>query len=89
MNFLQFGHRFAFAGNMDVIAWAHADLDELKKNVLRKLNVAKGGGLIFQSDGGSISDDITPERFDFVINLVREYGKYPLNLGEYDIPDLN
>lgn len=85
----QFGHSFAFAGNMDVLAWAHADLDELKKIVMRKLNAGKGGGLIFQSGGGAISDDISPERFDYVINLVREYGQYPLNLGEYDIPDLD
>ena len=84
----QYGHKLAFAGNMDVLAWAHADMDDLKRIVLRKLNAAKGGGLIFQSDGGSVSDDITPERFDYVINLVREYGKYPINLGEYDIPDL-
>jgi len=26
------------------------------------------------------------EDYDFVVQLVREYGKYPLNLGEYDIP---
>ena len=84
----QYGHRLAFAGNMDVIAWAHADQDELKRIVLRKLNAAKGGGFIFQSDAGSVSDDISPEKFDYVINLVREYGEYPLELGEYDIPDL-
>ena len=31
----------------------------------------------------------TGQNYDYVVNLVREYGKYPLRLGEYDIPDLN
>ena len=83
----KYGHRIAFCGNMDVIAWAHADFDELKSYVLRKLNAAKGGGFIFQSDN-SVPENVTPERYEYVINLVREYGKYPLNLGEYDIPDI-
>ena len=83
----KYGHKIAFCGNMDVIAWAHADFDELKSIVLRKLNAAKSGGFIFQSDN-SVPENVTPERYEYVINLVREYGKYPLNLGEYDIPDL-
>ena len=83
----KYGHRIAFCGNMDVLAWAHADFDELKSIVLRKLNAAKGGGFIFQSDN-SVPENVTPERYEYVINLVREYGKYPLNLGEYDIPDI-
>ncbi|MBA7664105.1 hypothetical protein ES703_72156 [subsurface metagenome] len=84
----KYGHRIAFSGNMDVIAWAHADFDELKKIVLRKLNAAKGGGFIFQSDN-SVPDNVTPQRYEYVINLVRKYGRYPLNLGEYDIADLS
>ena len=64
-----------------------ADFNELKSIVLRKLNAAKGGGFIFQSDN-SVPENVTPERYECVINLVREYGKYPLHLGEYDIPDL-
>lgn len=83
----EFGHRIAFCGNMDVIAWAHAPLEELKHIVLRKLNAAKGGGLIFQSDH-SVPSNITPQRYEYVLNLVREYGRYPLRLGEHDIPDL-
>ena len=83
----KYGHRIGFCGNMNVIDWAHADLDELKKIVLTKLNAAKGGGYIFQSDH-SVPGNISAERYEFVVNLVRKYGRYPLDLGEYDLPDL-
>jgi hypothetical protein len=56
--------------------------------VFTKLNAAKGGGWIFQSDN-AVPDTVTPERYEHVINLVRKYGKSPINLGEYDIPDLS
>ena len=83
----QFGHRIAFCGNMDVIAWADASREELKRIVLTKLNAAKGGGYIFQSDH-SVPDNISGENYDFVVTLVREFGRYPLRLGDYDLPDL-
>jgi len=83
----KYGHRIGFCGNMDVIEWAHAPMDELKKVVLTKLNAAKGGGFIFQSDH-SVPGNISGERYEYVINLVREYGTYPLELGEFDIPDI-
>ena len=81
------GHRIAFCGNMDVLTWAQASKDELKEVVLTKLNAAKGGGFIFQSDH-SIPSNISGENYDYVVNLVREYGTYPLNLGEYDIAEV-
>jgi len=83
----QYGHGMAFCGNMDVLAWAHADMDELKRIVLTKLNAAKGGGFIFQSDH-SVPGNVSGERYDYVVNLVREYGRYPLELGEYDLPEI-
>ena len=78
---------FAFCGNMDVIEWARESRQELRPIVLRKLNAAKGGGLIFQSDH-SVPGNISGANYDYVVNLVRECGQYPLDLGEYDIPDL-
>ena len=71
-----------------VIEWAERSKEELKPIVLRKLNAAKGGGMIFQSDH-SVPSNVSAENYEYVINLVREYGRYPLCLGEYDIPDLN
>ncbi|MFC1509603.1 uroporphyrinogen decarboxylase family protein [Candidatus Omnitrophota bacterium] len=83
----KYGHRLGFCGNMSVQDWANAEYDDLKKIVLTKLNAAKGGGLIFQSDH-SVPGNISGERYDYVVNLVREHGKYPLELGEYDIADI-
>lgn len=83
----QYGHQIGFCGNMNVIEWADSSKEELKAIVLRKLNAAKGGGMIFQSDH-SVPSNVSAENYEYVINLVREYGQYPLHLGEYDIPDL-
>ena len=83
----EFGHQISFCGNMNVMDWADKSREELKKIVLTKLNAAKGGGMIFQSDH-SVTSDIPGEKYDYVVKLVREYGKYPLQLGEFDLPDL-
>jgi hypothetical protein len=84
----QYDHRIGFCGNMNVIEWAESNQGELKAIVLRKLNAAKGGGLIFQSDH-SVPSNVSGQNYDYVVNLVREYGQYPLQLGEHDIPDIN
>jgi hypothetical protein len=83
----KYGHRIAFCGNMDVIQWAEGSPGDLKRIVLTKLNAAKGGGYIFQSDH-SVPSNVSGQNYDYVVKLVREYGKYPLQLGEYDLPDL-
>jgi uroporphyrinogen decarboxylase len=80
-------HRLGFCGNMDVLAWANAPLAELRRIVLTKLNAAKGGGYIFQSDH-SVPSNISAERYQFVVELVRKHGTFPLSLGECDIPGL-
>jgi len=84
----EYGHRIAFCGNMNVMEWAECSQEELKAIVMRKLNAAKGGGWIFQSDH-SVPSNVSGQNYDYVVNLVREHGRYPLDLGEYDIPDLN
>ena len=83
----RFGHRIGFCGNMDVQLWANGTFGEIKAAVLTKLNAAKGGGFIFQSDH-SVPGDVSGERYDYVARLVRQYGTYPLRLGEYDLADL-
>jgi hypothetical protein len=27
--------------------------------------------------------------YDYVVKLVREFGRYPLQLGEYDLPEFS
>ncbi len=79
----QYRTRWSFNGNLDVRVLATNDRDQVRREVLRKLNAAKGGGYIVQSDH-SMPDNVNPETYDYVVQLVREFGVYPLNLGEYD-----
>ena len=84
----EYGHDiFAFCGNMDVIEWAEKTPDELRPIVLRKLNAAKGGGFIFQSDH-SVPGNVSGPSYDYVVSLVRAQGTYPLHFGDFDIPGL-
>ena len=80
----QFGTRLALNGNVNVQVLATNDRDRVRAEVLRKLTAAKGGGFIFQSDH-SIPDSVDPQTYDYVIQLLREYGEYPLQLGERDV----
>ena len=79
----RFGARWAFNGNIDVRVLATNDRDKVRREVLTKLNAARGGGFIFQSDH-SMPDNIEPATYDYAIKLVREHGTYPLDLGEFE-----
>jgi uroporphyrinogen-III decarboxylase len=79
----KYGKRLAFNGNIDVRVLSTNDRNQVRREVLRKLNAAKGGGYILQSDH-STPGDVDAATFDHYIHLVREYGKYPLQLGEFD-----
>ena len=46
----RFGHRMGFCGNSDIQVWETGNRDAIRREVLRKLNAARGGGFIFQSD---------------------------------------
>jgi uroporphyrinogen-III decarboxylase len=83
----QYGHRIGFCGNLDVVTWAMGTEEEIRRMVLTKLNAAKGGGYIVQSDH-SVPGNVSGRNYDYVVGLVREYGRYPLRLGAYDIPDI-
>ena len=84
----QYGHQMGFCGNISALNWATASLEDLKAEVLTKLNAAKGGGYIVQSDH-SVPSNVSAERYEFVVDLMREYGNYPLNLGEWDLEELS
>ena len=75
----QFGDRWAFNGNIDVQVLATNDRRRVRAEVLHKLEAAKGGGYILQSDH-SVPDTVDPKTYDYVIELVREHGNYPLDL---------
>jgi uroporphyrinogen decarboxylase len=83
----RFGHRIGFCGNMDVTVWSTGDRETIRRAVLTKLNAAKGGGFIFQSDH-SVPGNVSGADYDYVVKLVRSHGVYPLKLEEFDLPDL-
>jgi len=79
----QYGHRIGFCGNSDIRVWERGDPEEIRREVLRKLNAARGGGYLFQSDH-SVSGSVSGATYDFIVRLVRERGRYPLDLGEFE-----
>ncbi len=79
----RFGHRIGFCGNGDIQLWEKGEREAIRHDVLRKLNAAKGGGMIFQSDH-SVSSAVSGHTYDYIVKLVREHGRYPLALGEFD-----
>jgi hypothetical protein len=81
----QYGHAIGFCGNSNIQVWETGDREAIRREVLRKLNAAKGGGFIFQSDH-SVSSAVSGHSYDYVVQLVREYGRYPIQLGDLDEP---
>jgi uroporphyrinogen-III decarboxylase len=79
----RYAHRIGFCGNSDVRVWESGDREAIRREVLRKLNAAKDGGYIFQSDH-SVSSAVSGATYDYIVQLVRAHGRYPLQLGEFD-----
>ncbi len=79
----RYGHRLAFCGNADIRVLESGDPESVKREVLRKLNAARGGGYIFQSDH-SVSSAVSGRIYALAVKLVRDYGRYPLRLEGYE-----
>lgn len=79
----RYGHKIGFCGNSDMQIWETGDREAIRREVLRKLNAARGGGFIFQSDH-SVSSSVSGHTYDYIVKLVREFGQYPLHLGEFE-----
>jgi hypothetical protein len=80
----RYGHRIAFCGNGDMRIWESGDREAIRRDVLHKLNAARGGGYIFASDH-SVTSGVSGPTYDFIVKLVREFGRYPLSLGEFAV----
>ncbi len=74
-----YGGRLCFVGNIDVRELESGDKNRIKREVLYKLQAAQGGGYICQSDH-SVSSDVAPESYAYMVQLVHEYGTFPLDL---------
>lgn len=75
----KYAGKLAFVGNIDVRVFEGGNPEEIKREVLYKLQAGVAGGWIFQSDH-SVSSEVAPESYKLVVELVREYGNYPLDI---------
>jgi hypothetical protein len=55
------------------------DPERIRQEVRYKLQAAKGGGWVFQSDH-SVSSGVAPESYELAIKTLRELGDYPLTV---------
>jgi uroporphyrinogen decarboxylase len=79
-----YGDSISYCGNNNIQLWESGDIELIKKQTLQKLNAGKRGGFVFMSDH-SVSSSVSGKTYDYIVKLVREHGKYPLDLGEFDI----
>ena len=74
---VRYGGKLAFVGNVDVRVLERGDPDEIRREVRYKLQAARGGGWVFQSDH-SVSSAVAPESYRLALETLREWGSYPL-----------
>ncbi|MDR0585542.1 MAG: hypothetical protein LBG57_14505 [Treponema sp.] len=74
-----YGGRLCFVGNFDVRELESGSRGRIKREALYKLQSAAGGGWICQTDHSATSD-VAPEDYEYMVNLVRDYGRYPLDM---------
>lgn len=82
----KFGDRLVIMGGIDnagALGAPAGDFETVRKQVLTAFNAAKGGGFILQTDH-TVPGSVPPENYDYFQKLRREYGNYPLRLGEFD-----
>jgi uroporphyrinogen decarboxylase len=75
----KYAGKLSFAGNIDVRALESGDPGIIRKEVLYKMQAGQGGGWIFQSDH-SVSSGVSPESYKLAIEILRQYGNYPLDV---------
>lgn len=75
----KYHNRLAFVGNLDVRELESNDPRRVKREVLYKLQAAQNGGWVCQSDH-SIPSDVEPESYELVVDLIKEFGRYPLDM---------
>ncbi len=72
----QFGDKVALMGGIDVRVMAWGTDEELEEEISSKILAAKeGGGYIYHSDH-SVPDNVSFPRYERVIELVHQYGRF-------------
>jgi len=75
----EYGGKLCFVGNFDVRELETGDRNRIKRQALYKLQSAQGGGWICQSDH-SVTSGVSPESYEYMVSLIRTYGKFPLDM---------
>jgi uroporphyrinogen decarboxylase len=73
----QYAGKLAMVGNIDVRVLEKGDPEVIRREVGRKLQAARGGGWVFQSDH-SVSSSVAPESYELALATLRELGDFPL-----------
>jgi uroporphyrinogen decarboxylase len=72
----QYGDSLAFMGGIDVRKMADPEPRLIEEEIATKIGIGKrGGGYIYHSDH-SVPDNISFERYKYVMELVRKHGQY-------------
>lgn len=72
----KYGNKISLMGGIDVRVMADGTDKELEDEVGEKISIAKqGGGYIYHSDH-SVPDNVSFQRYQQVIKLVHQYGRY-------------
>ena len=72
----EYGNELAFMGGIDVRAMAEPDPSVIEEEIRTKVSFAKvGGGYIYHSDH-SIPNNVSLERYRYILELVKRYGTY-------------
>ena len=73
----RYGHRLAFCGNSDIRVW------ETRRP---EPNPPRGAAQAQRRQGRRLHLPVRPLRLQLIVKLVRQYGQYPIDLGEFDEP---
>lgn len=77
----RFGNRLVLTGGMDnCVILPRGDRAEIRDHVLHLLEAGRGGGLVIGTH--SMGPDISVETAEYVLELLAEYGNYPLRTSD-------
>lgn len=75
----RYAGKLAFVGNIDVRVLERGDPEAIRREIRYKLQAARGGGWVCQSDH-SVSSNVKPESYELAIDTLRRFGEFPLRV---------
>ena len=72
----QYGDRLAFFGNIDVMKFAFASMEEIEAEIVEKFAAGKATHGYFYHSDHSVPPQVSWERYQYIIEFVRRHGQY-------------